>query len=53
MIGMIVAANVRTPTLAHRSHPSSISMGEMVKVVRGYRSLYANRSQVTKRTQTR
>jgi hypothetical protein len=53
IIGMMVAANVRIPTLAHRSHPSSISMGERVKVDKGYKSLYAKRSQVPKRTQTR
>lgn len=50
---MTVATNVRTPTLAHRSHPSSASMGERVKVVNGYKSLYAKRSHVPKRTQTR
>jgi hypothetical protein len=53
IIGMMVAANVRTPSLVQRSHPSSISMGEREKVANGYKSLYAKRSQVQKRTQTR
>lgn len=39
MIGMIVATNVRTEILDHRSHPSSMSIGERVKVARGYKFL--------------
>ena len=50
---MIVATNVRTPTLPHMSHPSSMSIGERVNVAKGYKSLYAKRSHVPKRTQTR
>ena len=53
MIGIMVATNVRTPTLLHRSHPSSLSIGDRVNVANGYKSLYAKRSQVPKRTHTR
>lgn len=53
MIGIMVAANVRTPTAHHRSHPSSLSIGDRVNVANGYKSLYAKRSQVPKRTHTR
>ena len=50
---MMVATNVRIPTLVHRSHPSSTSIGERVKVANGNKSRYAKISQVPKRTQTR
>jgi len=50
---MMVATNVRTPTLLHMSHPSSMSIGDRVKVANGYKSLYAKSSQAPKRTQTR
>jgi hypothetical protein len=53
MIGIMEAANVRTPTLLHRSHPSSISIGDRVNVANGYKSLYVKRSQIPKRTHTR
>lgn len=53
MIGMTVATNVRTPILLHKSHPSSLSAGDKVKVANGYKSLYAKRTQVARRTQTR
>jgi hypothetical protein len=36
---MIVAPNVRTPTLVHMSHPSSMSIGDRVNVANGYKSL--------------
>ena len=50
---MMVATNVRMPILLHMSQPSSMSIGDRVNVANGYRSLYAKRSQVPKRTQTR
>lgn len=53
MIGIMVATSVRTPILLHRSHPSSLSIGDRVNVAKGYKSLYAKSNQVPKRTHTR